>query len=60
MIRLPALTRSGPVLRGGPSSEGDSGNTLGRVVEPTRLRGERIVLDGEFTDPKGQLLIRTP
>jgi allantoinase len=37
-----------------------AGKTLSGVVKSTWLRGERIVLDGEFTDPKGQLLTRTP
>ena len=37
-----------------------AGKTLSGVVRSTWLRGERIVLDGEFTDPKGRLLTRTP
>ncbi|WP_210571809.1 allantoinase AllB [Streptomyces sp. GESEQ-4] len=37
-----------------------AGKTLYGVVRSTWLRGERIVADGEFTDPKGQLLTRTP
>ncbi|MFE9601251.1 allantoinase AllB [Streptomyces hokutonensis] len=37
-----------------------AGKTLSGVVKSTWLRGQRIVLDGEFTDPKGQLLTRTP
>ncbi|MDO0937785.1 allantoinase AllB [Streptomyces sp. DG2A-72] len=37
-----------------------AGKTLYGVVKSTWLRGERIVADGEFTDPKGQLLTRTP
>lgn len=37
-----------------------AGKTLSGVVKSTWLRGERIVLDGEFTEPKGQLLTRTP
>ncbi|MFJ9894626.1 allantoinase AllB [Streptomyces sp. NPDC091280] len=36
-----------------------AGKTLSGVVKSTWLRGERIVLDGEFTEPKGQLLTRT-
>jgi allantoinase len=37
-----------------------AGRTLTGVVKSTWLRGERIVADGEFTEPKGQLLTRTP
>ncbi|MFE7763399.1 allantoinase AllB [Streptomyces sp. NPDC057438] len=37
-----------------------AGKTLYGVVKSTWLRGERIVADGEFTTPKGQLLTRTP
>ncbi|MDN3021827.1 allantoinase AllB [Streptomyces sp. S.PB5] len=37
-----------------------AGRTLYGVVKSTWLRGERIVADGEFTDPKGRLLTRTP
>jgi allantoinase len=37
-----------------------AGKTLSGVVKSTWLRGQRIVLDGEFTDPKGQLLTHTP
>lgn len=37
-----------------------AGKTLSGVVRSTWLRGERIVLDGEFTEPKGQLLDRRP
>ncbi|WP_328353618.1 allantoinase AllB [Streptomyces sp. NBC_00445] len=37
-----------------------AGKTLYGVVRSTWLRGERIVADGEFTDPKGRLLTRTP
>jgi allantoinase len=29
-------------------------------VKSTWLRGERIVADGEFTEPKGRLLTRIP
>ncbi|MFC4498019.1 MULTISPECIES: allantoinase AllB [Streptomyces] len=36
-----------------------AGRTLYGVVKSTWLRGERIVADGEFTDPKGRLLTRT-
>ncbi|MBA2809994.1 allantoinase AllB [Streptomyces sp. KM273126] len=35
-----------------------AGRTLYGVVRSTWLRGERIVADGEFTDPKGRLLTR--
>ncbi|MGW0941401.1 allantoinase AllB [Streptomyces sp. NPDC002623] len=37
-----------------------AGKTLYGVVRSTWLRGERIVADGEFTEPKGRLLTRTP
>ncbi|MER5429489.1 allantoinase AllB [Streptomyces sp. NPDC002588] len=37
-----------------------AGRTLYGVVRSTWLRGERIVADGEFTEPKGALLTRTP
>jgi allantoinase len=37
-----------------------AGKTLYGVVKSTWLRGERIVQDGEFTEPKGRLLTRTP
>ncbi|MFF5104475.1 allantoinase AllB [Streptomyces sp. NPDC000134] len=37
-----------------------AGRTLTGVVKSTWLRGQRIVADGEFTEPKGQLLVRTP
>ncbi|MET7655334.1 MULTISPECIES: allantoinase AllB [unclassified Streptomyces] len=37
-----------------------AGKTLYGVVKSTWLRGERIVADGEFTEPKGRLLTRTP
>lgn len=37
-----------------------AGRTLSGVVRSTWLRGERIVAEGEFTEPKGQLLTRTP
>ncbi|CAM5676501.1 putative Allantoinase [Streptomyces afghaniensis 772] len=36
-----------------------AGRTLYGVVKSTWLRGQRIVADGEFTEPKGQLLTRT-
>ncbi|MHA5053267.1 allantoinase AllB [Streptomyces sp. SD15] len=36
-----------------------AGKTLSGVVKSTWLRGERIVVDGEFTEPKGQLLTRS-
>jgi allantoinase len=29
-------------------------------VRSTWLRGERVLADGEFTEPKGHLLTRTP
>ncbi|MFF7976106.1 allantoinase AllB [Streptomyces sp. NPDC007905] len=35
-----------------------AGKTLCGVVKSTWLRGERIVVDGEFTDPRGTLLTR--
>jgi allantoinase len=35
-----------------------AGKTLYGVVKSTWLRGERIVQDGEFTEPKGRLLTR--
>ncbi|MFD9390661.1 allantoinase AllB [Streptomyces sp. NPDC060000] len=37
-----------------------AGKTLHGVVKSTWLRGERIVADGEFTEPRGRLLTRTP
>ncbi|MEU0409957.1 allantoinase AllB [Streptomyces griseorubiginosus] len=37
-----------------------AGKTLYGVVKSTWLRGRRIVADGEFTPPTGQLLTRTP
>ncbi|MFE6993106.1 allantoinase, partial [Streptomyces pharetrae] len=37
-----------------------AGRTLSGVVKSTWLRGTRIYADGEFTDPQGQLLTRTP
>ncbi|WP_371663486.1 allantoinase AllB [Streptomyces sp. NBC_00280] len=37
-----------------------AGRTLSGVVRSTWLRGERIVSEGEFTEPKGQLLTRVP
>ncbi|MFJ8600826.1 allantoinase AllB [Streptomyces shenzhenensis] len=37
-----------------------AGRTLYGVVRSTWLRGERIVADGEFTEPRGRLLSRTP
>ncbi|MFG3660823.1 allantoinase AllB [Streptomyces sp. NPDC047706] len=37
-----------------------AGRTLSGVVKSTWLRGERIVADGEFTEPKGRLLTRLP
>jgi allantoinase len=37
-----------------------AGRTLHGVVKSTWLRGERIVADGAFTEPKGRLLTRTP
>ncbi len=36
-----------------------AGKTLYGVVKSTWLRGERIVADGAFTEPKGRLLTRT-
>jgi allantoinase len=35
-----------------------AGKTLSGVVKSTWLRGQRIVADGEFTEPTGQLLTR--
>ncbi|MFF0002260.1 allantoinase AllB [Streptomyces tibetensis] len=35
-----------------------AGRTLHGVVKSTWLRGQRIVADGEFTEPKGRLLTR--
>jgi len=35
-----------------------AGKTLTGVVKSTWLHGERIVADGEFTDPRGRLLTR--
>ncbi|MFH9859543.1 allantoinase AllB [Streptomyces sp. NPDC017202] len=35
-----------------------AGKTLHGVVKSTWLRGERILADGEFTEPKGRLLTR--
>ncbi|MER6524306.1 allantoinase AllB [Streptomyces sp. NPDC001508] len=37
-----------------------AGKTLYGVVKSTWLRGERIAADGEFTEPRGHLLSRTP
>ncbi|MFD8219927.1 allantoinase AllB [Streptomyces sp. NPDC059697] len=37
-----------------------AGRTLSGVVKSTWLRGERIVADGEFGAPGGELLTRTP
>jgi allantoinase len=37
-----------------------AGRTLHGVVKSTWLRGERIVADGEFAEPSGQLLSRQP
>ncbi|GAX57719.1 cyclic amidohydrolase [Streptomyces olivochromogenes] len=37
-----------------------AGRTLSGVVKSTWLRGERIVADGEFGAPRGELLTRTP
>ncbi|MEU6572370.1 allantoinase AllB [Streptomyces sp. NPDC046805] len=37
-----------------------AGRTLYGVVKSTWLRGERIMADGEFTEPRGRLLARTP
>ncbi|MER5903949.1 allantoinase AllB [Streptomyces mirabilis] len=37
-----------------------AGRTLSGVVKSTWLRGERIVSDGEFGAPRGELLTRTP
>ncbi|MEU7722448.1 allantoinase AllB [Streptomyces tibetensis] len=36
-----------------------AGRTLHGVVKSTWLRGQRIVADGEFTEPKGRLLTRS-
>ncbi|MFH9013259.1 allantoinase AllB [Streptomyces sp. NPDC017943] len=36
-----------------------AGRTLQGVVKATWLRGRKIMADGEFTEPKGQLLTRT-
>ncbi|MET9257413.1 allantoinase AllB [Streptomyces sp. NPDC003717] len=37
-----------------------AGKTLYGVVKSTWLRGRRVVADGEFTEPQGELLTRTP
>ncbi|MFG2367241.1 allantoinase AllB [Streptomyces mirabilis] len=37
-----------------------AGRTLSGVVKSTWLRGKRIVADGEFGAPRGELLTRTP
>lgn len=37
-----------------------AGKTLYGVVKSTWLRGRRVMTDGEFTEPKGRLLTRTP
>ncbi|MFF4148945.1 allantoinase AllB [Streptomyces sp. NPDC001651] len=37
-----------------------AGRTLHGVVRATWLRGERVFNGGEFTEPKGRLLTRTP
>ncbi|MGW7662889.1 allantoinase AllB [Streptomyces sp. NPDC054756] len=37
-----------------------AGRTLHGVVRSTWLRGQRVHADGEFTEPKGRLLTRTP
>jgi allantoinase len=37
-----------------------AGKTLSGVVKSTWLRGERIVAEGEFGEPTGQLLTRHP
>ncbi|MFI6282326.1 allantoinase AllB [Streptomyces sp. NPDC050988] len=37
-----------------------AGRTLHGVVRSTWLRGERIVADGEFAEPRGQLLSKRP
>ncbi|MHB9858064.1 allantoinase AllB [Streptomyces sp. YIM S03343] len=37
-----------------------AGRTLHGVVKSTWLRGERVYADGEFTEPRGTLLTRTP
>lgn len=36
-----------------------AGKTLYGVVKSTWLRGERVVADGDFTEPRGELLTRT-
>lgn len=37
-----------------------AGRTLSGVVKSTWLRGERVVSEGRFTEPAGQLLVRHP
>ncbi|MFI8090645.1 allantoinase AllB [Streptomyces sp. NPDC086080] len=37
-----------------------AGKTLYGVITSTWLRGRRILADGEFTEPKGRLLTRSP
>ncbi|MDQ0993822.1 allantoinase AllB [Streptomyces sp. V3I7] len=37
-----------------------AGKTLYGVVRSTWLRGQRVMADGEFSAPRGQLLTRTP
>ncbi|MGC4983455.1 allantoinase AllB [Streptomyces sp. DT193] len=37
-----------------------AGRTLSGVVKSTWLRGERVVAEGRFTEPTGQLLVRQP
>ncbi|CAL9377712.1 Allantoinase [Streptomyces sp. enrichment culture] len=37
-----------------------AGRTLHGVVKSTWLRGQRVVADGDFTEPRGRLLSRTP
>ncbi|MEU4874662.1 allantoinase AllB [Streptomyces sp. NPDC021608] len=37
-----------------------AGRTLYGVVKSTWLRGRRVFADGEFTEPQGRLLTRTP
>jgi allantoinase len=37
-----------------------AGRTLHGVVKSTWLRGERILADGDFSEPRGQLLTRHP
>ncbi|MEV2209991.1 allantoinase AllB [Streptomyces sp. NPDC050997] len=37
-----------------------AGKTLHGVVRSTWLRGQRVFVDGEFTEPKGHMLTRTP